>query len=281
MRKAYISLVARKAGRSLFSTRPLQQYGRRIHRFRSLQSPRSQSLETRFFRNPAQLDILRRLAHLWPQTSLRLAVIGCSTGAELYSAIWTVRSERPDIELSVTAVDIAAEAIEKARKAVYDPSDRELVAVPTTWSNRLLEPCSAKLKINPALREGIAWLIADATDPALPERMPLQNVVLANNFLIHMRASDAAHCFRNLVRLVTPGGYIFVSGADLDVRGSVAVELGLEPVVYRLEEVHRSDDLLKSGWPWEYWGLEPLDVSLPLWQTRYATVFRAAGLCKF
>ena len=42
---------------------------------------------------------------------------------------------------------------------------------------------------------------------------------------------------RNLAPLIRPGGYIFVSGVDLDVRTRVARELGWQP----LAELHVGD----------------------------------------
>src|SRR4029453_4134504 len=37
---------------------------------------------------------------------------------------------------------------------------------------------------------------------------------------------EAERCLRNIARLVRPGGHLFISGTDLDVREKVAHELG-------------------------------------------------------
>src|SRR5438034_4334882 len=42
-------------------------------------------------------------------------------------------------------------------------------------------------------------------------------------------------------RLVSPGGYLFVSGVDLDVRTKVALDLGWEPVPELIKEIHNGD----------------------------------------
>jgi len=89
-----------------------------------------------------------------------------------------------------------------------------------------------------------------------------------------MESSEAETCLRNIVRLVVPGGYLFVSGIDLDVRTKVARELGWKPVLDLLEDVHDGDVSIRQSWPFEYWGLEPLDKRRSDWKVRYASVFQ-------
>ena len=54
--------------------------------------------------------------------------------------------------------------------------------------------------------------------------------MVVSNFLCHMAPADAEKCLGNITRLVSPGGYLFVSGVDLHVRTKVALHLGWEPV---------------------------------------------------
>ena len=60
---------------------------------------------------------------------------------------------------------------------------------------------------------------------------------MASNFLCHMPPTMAEECLRNIARLVRPGGYLFVSGIDLDVRTRVAQDLGWSPLQELLEEI--------------------------------------------
>jgi hypothetical protein len=79
---------------------------------------------------------------------------------------------------------------------------------------------------------------------------------------------------RNIVRLLVPGGYLFVHGVDVDVRTRVARNLGFDPVPFKIEEQHNTMDPDKlPKWPWHWCGREPLDKSLPDWELRYSTVF--------
>jgi len=88
-----------------------------------------------------------------------------------------------------------------------------------------------------------------------------------------MAPPDAERCLRNLAHLVSPGGYLFVSGIDLDVRTKVAVDLGWTPILDLLEEIHNGDSSVRHDWPWKYWGLEPFDKKKN-WKFRYAAVFQ-------
>jgi SAM-dependent methyltransferase len=126
----------------------------------------------------------------------------------------------------------------------------------------------------PKLKEGITWHERDAADPALVDVLGLQDIVVANRFLCHMEPPDAERSLRSIARLVAPGGYLFVSGVDLDIRAKVARDLGWRPVPELLEEMHDGDPSLRNSWPWGYWGLEPLDRMKPDWRMRYASAFR-------
>jgi hypothetical protein len=67
---------------------------------------------------------------------------------------------------------------------------------------------------------------------------------------------------------------LFVAGVDLDVRTNVALDLGWEPIPELRTEIHDGDPLVRSDWPWHWWGLEPLDRRRSDWETRYTAAFR-------
>ena len=56
---------------------------------------------------------------------LDICVLACSKGAEVYSILWAIRSARPDLRLTLHAVDISQEILEFAERGVYslDSSD--------------------------------------------------------------------------------------------------------------------------------------------------------------
>jgi SAM-dependent methyltransferase len=131
--------------------------------------------------------------------------------------------------------------------------------------------------VKPWIREGMTWRVGDAGEPDLLEVLGPQDIVVASNFLCHMVPCEAERCLRNIGRLVSPYGHLFVSGIDLEVRSRVASELGWEPVQELLDEIHEGDPILRVHWPWHYTGLEPLDKNRSDWRIRYAAVFRVGA----
>jgi chemotaxis methyl-accepting protein methylase len=207
-------------------------------------------------------------------------VLGCSIGAEVYSILWTIRSARPDLKVLLDAVDISQQMLSFAEKGVYAPDTSQLVGA--SIFERLTEAEMIEMfdwegdraKINSWLREGITWRLGDAADPELIDIIGPQDMVVASNFLCHMVRADAERCLGNIARLVSPGGYLFVSGVDLGVRTKVALDLAWEPVPELIAEIHNGDPSVRADWPWQWWGLESLNRKRQDWQTRYAAAFR-------
>jgi chemotaxis methyl-accepting protein methylase len=252
-----------------------------MHSLVARSADREMFLGTFFLRNRPALELMRRLVRTAaPGTRVRIAVLGCSIGVEVYSIVSTLRGSRPDLEFSLYASDISVEAVRIGESGVYGA---EALAV-ANWPifDGLSEAERAELfdwegdtaHVKPWLRDGLTWEVGDASDPALAGRLGSQDVVVANNFLCHMPAPSARACLRNLAQLVAEGGYLLVTGVDLDVRTQVVQELGWEPVAELRAEIHDGDPLVRADWPWRWWGLEPLDRRRPDWETRYSAAFR-------
>ena len=258
-------------------------YGIFLHRLVRSRSARRQYFATFFCRNRPQLRLIRLLSDQMARGStLRLAFLGCSNGAEVYSTLWTMRSARPDLKVISHAVDISKEILELAEAAVYSPTTPELVGSPIfARMNRedmhtMFDPGAGggEVRIKPWLKDGITWHVGDAGSPEMLHLLGPQDMVTANNFLCHMDPRSADRCLRNIARLVRAGGYLVVSGIDLDVRTKVAQDLGWRPVPDLLEAIHEGEQSLRDDWPCEYWGVEPLRKRRRDWRTRYCSVFQ-------
>lgn len=277
--------------------------GSHLHALVCRSAERKQYFATFFLRNRPELELMRRLAEKKAHGSkLGIAVLACSKGAEVYSIAWTIRSARPDLDLNMQAVDISQEILDFAERGVYSlarnndssPSsdlsgaDRSAVIWNTdrdqnAWIFERMTHEEMKAmfalegeqsRVKPWLREGITWHCGDASDPLVVNTVGPQDMVVANRFLCHMDPAAAEKCLRNIARLVKPGGYLFVSGIDLDVRTKVAREMGWKPVMDLMKELHEGDVSLRRGWPLEYWGLEPFSDTRRDWQIRYASAFQ-------
>ena len=304
--KTYLSQAIRLWNRmsaSLRLTPAGELYGRHLHRLVRLDADRKQYVATFFLRNRPELELLRRLVDPAPIGSpLRIAVLACSKGAEVYSIMWAIRSVRSDLSLHVHAVDISGEIVAFGERGVYSLESPNAEGIAdqqriyekedvTRNTHRdqgapIFERMTAAemevmcdvegnhAKIKEWLREGIKWIRGDANDPQLKDKLGLQDIVIANRFLCHMDPRDAETCLRNVARLVKPGGYIVVSGIDLDVRTKVARAMNWKPVTELIREIHDGDSSLRLGWPLGYWALEPFRESLGDWRLRYASVFQ-------
>lgn len=262
---------------------PIRSYGNFLHRLARMQGGRGQAFATFFLRNRPQLELIRRLAARRSNDDpLRVAVFGCSTGAEVYSVAWTIRSERPDVSLILHAVDISKQAIEIGRRGSYPLADLQLTntdifeRVTESETKELFDRDGDIMRVKSWLREGIEWSVGDAATPEILDSLGQHDLVVANNFLCHMQPEMAARCLRNIARLVRPHGFLLVSGIDLDIRASVARDLGWRAIGELLEEIHEGDPCMRSLWPFHYVGLEPLDKNRPEWRLRYATAFKVS-----
>jgi SAM-dependent methyltransferase len=239
-------------------------------------------------------------------SSVGISILACSKGAEVYSFLWRLRSYRPDLHFVVQAVDISQEIIDFAKEGAYSiaASRRWLPLGPAAISDdeklirsthkdqgvneresifqrmypsemdAMFDKGVNSVRIKSWLREGITWRVGDAGAPQLIDDLGPQDIVVANRFLCHMEPAAAERCLRNVARLVRPGGYLFVSGVDLDVRTKVAKDLGWNPIPDSVREIHEGDFSLEKGWPLQWWGLEPFSHDRPDWQIRYASVFQ-------
>lgn len=266
---------------SLTTLRPVRLYGILLHTLVCLRAIRRFNFGTFFLRNRPELELIRRLSEQKGKDStLTIAVLACSKGAEVYSILWAIRSKRPDLKVIMNAVDISKGVLEFAQRGVYSLKTHELVNLPIferMTSEEMQEMFvweGDRVKIQSWLKNGIIWHLGDAGNPELRNVFGPQDMVVANNFLCHMDPQDAERYLRSIARLVKPGGYLFISGIDLDIRTKVARNLGWDPIPDLMEEIHDGDTSLRVDWPWEYWGLEPLNKRRPDWQIRYAQVFQ-------
>ena len=242
---------------------------------------RTQYLGTFFLRNRPQLELIRRLSYQVENApALNMAVLGCSNGAEVYSILATLKRARPELKVTMNAVDISAEVLALAQKGTYSIASPELVGevvfqrVTEAEVQELFDRDGDKLTVKPWIKEGISWHHGDVRDPEILKLLGPQDIVIANNFLCHMRPPQAEECLRGIVRLVRPGGYLVISGIDLGVRKKVALDLKWKPVTELLEGIHDGDPAMRKDWPLNYWGLEPLNKRRANWIYRYAAVFQ-------
>jgi chemotaxis methyl-accepting protein methylase len=273
-------------------------YGAHLHSLVLRFVDRRQNYSTSFFRNRAELELIRRLAdQASPGSTIDVAIFACSKGAEVYSVAWVLKSARPDLTIKLRASDVSREVVEFARRGEYalkcSDGDRDSGAVKLsidTYTDQLpgyspfkfMSESEKKamfdrdgdvVRVKSWIKEGITWHCADAGDPELMSIVGPQDMVIANRFLCHMEPAAAERVLRNISRIVKPGGYLFVSGVDLDVRMRVAMDMKWKAVTELMEEIYDGDPSIRDGWPFAYWAKEPFDARRRDAMIRYASAF--------
>jgi 2-polyprenyl-3-methyl-5-hydroxy-6-metoxy-1,4-benzoquinol methylase len=268
--------------------RPVVVAGSWIHKLALRLSGRSQSESTWFLRNEPLLLTIRDVVsdNFKYSEAVRLCVVGCGSGAEIHSVLWTLRRARRDLRILPIGIDISSSAIAKAKTRTFTLEDAELAGgflqsrrepiLSEESMAELFDRDGESLRVKDWIASGVQWEIGDARDPAVLEKFVLQDVVIANNFLVHMKEQEATACLRNILQLVKPGGFFICRGVDLDIRERAARQFRLSPIQLRIEEIHgAAPDLdARRYWPWKYYGLEPLDKRRRNWVQRYASVFQ-------
>ncbi len=262
--------------------------GRYIYRRFTRHTNRIQTHYTHFMRNPPLLAVLADLATSYPGNGdVKIASIGCSTGAELYSTLYAIRKVRVDLNIISHGADISSAVVAVAKRGVYrpgipaaegslySPGRAEVERADVRQLDEILESLpDGSLSVRDWLRQNITWLTADATDSRLLKLIGPQHFLLANNLMGPMEDPMAERCLRNMMKLVAPGGYLIVDGIDLDVKTKVLKASSFQPVLASQDEIWASD-ASKNGWPWLRWAREPLDRNEPDWALRYSVIFRS------
>jgi chemotaxis protein methyltransferase CheR len=252
-----------------------------IHRAVVARRRRTNAHTTAFLRCPNQyrvltgpvLDFLR--AH--GTRSLQILVIGCSSGAEPYTAASELYRTHADLQVQVTGVDIEDWVLDIGRRGRYTRAQ--------VYKNRLITPefvdftfdvldGGEAFQVRPEIAERVRFVRANALDPALGEVVGPADIVFAQNFLYHLEPDAATAAFANVVRMLKPAGAVFLDGMDLSLKVRLTRRHGLHPFPDLVKEIHE-DARAERGhaWPAEYWGLEPFSRAHVAWLRRYCTVF--------
>jgi chemotaxis methyl-accepting protein methylase len=249
------------------------------HRITLLTSDRTVATFTGFFRLLTQFEALSGpvLDTLFAGGALRplkVIVIGCSKGVEAYSIASVLKDQHPGLGFKVFAYDVNNEVIEKAKSGRYAPDEVNTKRIPASYIDATFDRENDLYLIKKAIAETVSFDIADALDPNLNTTIGTADIVFAQNFLVHMKPKTATRAFNNIYSLLNPKAVLFVDGMDVDLRYSLTRKYNLDPLMYKIEEIHIEARVARGvGWPYSYWGLEPFSTNRRGWQRRYSTIF--------
>lgn len=265
-----------KASPSMKSSTLGVAYGNFMNRLIKRSVKRNQNISTTFLRNRQELKLLKRLVGEYPPHSpIKILVLGCSEGAEPYCISQAIQSIRSDLKLEVLGMDISRDALRSARSGFYEKKNSAMFArLNPDEFDRFFDDVGGFYFVKSGISGPVSFEWCDVLKESMEEYLRAADIVVANRFICHMDSATAKQCLIKVLNLVKPGGYLFVSGIDEDVREEVAGRYQLTPVLDALEEVYYGDPSLVEGWPFHYWGIEPINHKRQNWPLRYAPVFK-------
>lgn len=242
-------------------------------------SERSNNTFTGFLRLPTQFEALTGPVIDFitdhKTDDLRIIDFGCSNGAEPFTIASVMKKERADLTFTIDSFDIDQSMIQKARTAVYT---RDEVHCNRMITRRFVldtfDISRDEYRVKKSLRERVNFDVADILETRVISGLGDADVVFAQNFLVHLKRKDSLKAFANIISLLKTRSALFIDGMDIDIRSRLTREYGLNPLRYKIEEIHNEAGMAKSiGWPYAYWGLEPLNKRRRDWVRRYSTIF--------
>lgn len=209
---------------------------------------------------------------------LRIAVLGCSNGAEAYTISSVLVRRQPGLSFRVYGYDIDPGCVAKAGAARYEADEiYNNKIIPEAFVEATFERHGTSYSVRPRIAEHVEFALADVLGAELRSKVGVADIVFAQNFLFHLKRNLAREALDNIFQLLRPGSALFIDGVDLDLRHRFVRARGLLPLEFKIEEIHDEARRARAvGWPYDYWGLEPFMTYRRNASARYATIFLAS-----
>jgi chemotaxis protein methyltransferase CheR len=208
--------------------------------------------ETYFFRNPPQMEALRRkvLPELLRRTvgrerPLTIWSAGCSTGEEPYTLAMLLLELSPMLGVgsrtTILATDVSAEALAAAKRGVY--SGRTLDTAPATLRDRWFEPTSGG---GLAVKDEVRRLVHFQSHNLVHDQPPFTpgevDLIVCRNVTIYFARDTTRALIGQFHRVLAEGGYLLLGHSE--TLWQVSEAFTLVPVgdafVYRRSPVSRA-----------------------------------------
>lgn len=170
---------------------------------------------TYFMRDPNQLGAVRAwMKERYAQRRHPLSVwcAGCSSGEEAYTLSMLSRSV--DVPVRIVASDVSVEALERARRGVYDawalrqvtPQEREAFFVPAAHG----------YEVRPGVREQVTFTEHNlmSARPLLPQEQSAWDLIACRNVLIYFSEAARLRVLSAFERVLRREGALVLSSSE-------------------------------------------------------------------
>lgn len=177
--------------------------------------------ETYFFRHPEHLRELARVAAQKEEGLFRVWSAGCATGEEAYSIAMTLLAAGLPVErVRVTASDISARSLQRARAATYGPWS--VRRIEPSMERRFLTPQGDLVMVSSQVRRPVDFVRHNLVLDAAP--VGDQDAVFCRNVLIYFPQELVQQVIARLIGAITPGGLLFLAPAEVPLANGLGLE---------------------------------------------------------
>ncbi|KFE64683.1 Chemotaxis protein methyltransferase CheR [Hyalangium minutum] len=177
--------------------------------------------ETYFFRHPEHLRELGRVAALKEDGLFRVWSAGCATGEEAYSIAMTLMAAGLPVErIRVTASDISARSLQRARAATYGPWS--VRRIEPSMERRFLTPQGDLVMVSSQARRPVEFLRHNLVLDTAP--VSEQDAVFCRNVLIYFPHELVRQVIAKLIGALVPGGLLFLAPAEIPLTNGMGLE---------------------------------------------------------
>jgi chemotaxis protein methyltransferase CheR len=176
--------------------------------------------ETYFLRYAPHFRAVEELVRARAGRPIRMLSAGCSSGEEPYSLAIAARemlSESEVAQVSIVALDLNPDALERARTARY--SEWSLRETPLSTARRWFVPDGRHFLLRDAIKSMVRFELENLAQPS-PEtfRPESYDVVFCRNVLMYLTPAVQTTLVAQIARALAPGGLLFLGHAE-NLRG--------------------------------------------------------------
>ncbi|MCR5179438.1 MAG: protein-glutamate O-methyltransferase CheR [Lachnospiraceae bacterium] len=140
---------------------------------------------------------------------LRIWSAACSTGDEPYTLVMLLSKHVPMDQIRITATDLDAEALRKAKAGMYDA--KSVNGVPAEFKTKYFKKEGDKYVISEEIKKRVDFKQANLLRDPYPKDYHL---IVCRNVLIYFTEEAKDEIFRKYFASLMPMGYLFIGSTE-------------------------------------------------------------------